>query len=82
MIYCKQAAGWGNSTYRGVHWDKEKSRWAAQIGGKSRTRQRRLGRYRTEEEAARAYDVAAVEEYGEKAIINFPASPCTEAYSL
>jgi len=45
-----------SSAYRGVHWDKERSKWAASISVKGKTRQ--LGRYDTEEEAARAYQDA------------------------
>lgn len=60
------------STFKGVGWDKAAQRWEANIGnGLGRTR--RIGRYRTEEEAARAYDAAAREIHGEFARLNFPA---------
>jgi hypothetical protein len=47
----------GASAYMGVSFDKSRERWRAQIkiGGKAVN----LGRYATELEAARAYDVAA-----------------------
>ena len=44
-------------------------KWVAQIG--SRPRQH-LGTFSKEEDAAKAYDVAAVEKYGEFASVNFP----------
>lgn len=44
----------------------EVGRWVATIG------KRRLGSFRTEIEAANAYDAAAMEEYGEFARLNFP----------
>jgi hypothetical protein len=58
----------GTSKYKGVH--KLKDRWKAQIevDGKKRY----LGSFVREEEAARAYDAAAVEAFGEFALINFP----------
>lgn len=60
------------SVYKGVsrclHGRK---RWQASIGGSASVR-RSLGRFVSEEDAARAYDVAAVELYGEFAWLNFP----------
>jgi hypothetical protein len=46
------------SQHRGVHWDKSRSKWKAQIqvGGK----QRHLGYFAAEEEAAKAYRDAEV----------------------
>jgi hypothetical protein len=57
------------SKYRGVHWYKSSSKWVAQIyqAGK----QRSLGYFYDEEEAARAYDRAAMEHHGDKAMLNF-----------
>lgn len=58
------------SGYKGVTWVKRDHRWQARI----HTQQRRLslGVYRTAEEAARAYDAAARQFYGEYAALNFP----------
>jgi hypothetical protein len=59
------------SGYRGVHYMRPpRKRWVCSIAvnGKSR----HLGRFMTAEEAARAYDKAAVELMGEFASLNFP----------
>lgn len=58
------------SKYKGVYWDKDRNRWAATIHANYKTRA--LGRYLTEEEAARAYDEAATTEWGRFARLNFP----------
>lgn len=58
------------SQYKGVYWDKSRSRWSAYIG--SRGQRRYLGRFTDEELAARAYDEAAVAAWGQFARLNFP----------
>lgn len=66
---CINSRGWGRTYgYRGVGF--QKGRWRAYIGvaGKQVT----LGRYDTKEDAARAYDRAALMYYGEFAHLNFP----------
>ena len=58
------------SGFRGVTWDVERGAWRAQImvaGRKSF-----LGRFPSAEEAARAYDAAVLEAFGEFATLNFP----------
>lgn len=56
------------SSYKGVSWDTERSRWAACIcpGNKKIY----LGRFRTQEEAALAYNEAAKDIFGEFARLN------------
>ena len=63
------------SGYRGVAWDSTRGKWRAGIkdGNKGRT----LGRFNTEIEAAKAYDVAALRVFGEFANLNFPKTTKT-----
>jgi AP2 domain len=68
----------GASGFRGVHFVKTTGRWVAFI-----SLRRYLGTYSTAEEAARAYDAAAVERFGvEFAKLNFPhLRPCSSSLS-
>ena len=63
-------SGCGTSIYKGVSWDKRARKWRAVI--RPERVQRYLGFFVNEEDAARAYDAAALELYGEYACINFP----------
>jgi hypothetical protein len=62
------------SRFKCVIWDAERGKWASHIGvflnGKRKLIH--LGRFNTEEEAARAYDMAAIHYFGEFASLNFP----------
>lgn len=58
-----------SSRFKGVTWHKGDKRWQASI--KVDGRNRYLGSFRSEEDAARAYDAAAAEAWGEYARLNF-----------
>lgn len=64
-------SGWGaHSKFKGVTWHKAGKKWRAyiKVGGK----QRHLGCFDREEDAALAYDNAATEAFGDFASLNFP----------
>ena len=60
-----------NSTsgFKGVFWDKEKRKWVAQL--RTNGKRKYLGGFVTPELAALAYDVAAAQEFGDFACLNF-----------
>lgn len=59
------------SQFKGVCWDKSRSRWAVYIATGEARKRRGLGRFTSEEDAARAYDVAALDLWGDFARLNF-----------
>jgi HNH endonuclease/AP2 domain len=66
-----------SSIYKGVSFEKKCGAWSANIT--LDYQQRYLGIFATEIEAAHAYDLAALELFGEFASLNYPASPIREA---
>ena len=68
----------GKSQYRGVCWIPRDNKWLAQIhrlkraGRPANESPRQIGLFTSEEDAARAYDKAALELHGAEAHLNFP----------
>lgn len=54
--------------YKGIRWDADRRKWAAVVTVNKRPRY--LGRYETAVDAAKAYNVAAAEAFGEFAVLN------------
>jgi hypothetical protein len=61
----------GSSQFKGVSWYRRDGRWRAYI--KVNGKERHLGYFADELAAARAYDRAAAEHFGEFACLNFPS---------
>ena len=62
---------YGTSKYKGVSWYKSSKTWTAQIRKKGR-QLKHLGYFKNEITAAKIYDEAALEYFGEFAQLNFP----------
>jgi hypothetical protein len=65
---CTHSQNLGNTVarvhkYKGVTFCKNTNKWRAQLAG-------HIGRFNTIEEAARAYNVAAIKRFGEFALLN------------
>jgi len=59
-----------SSQYKGVSFNKGRKKWEARVC--ISYKDKRIGYYTSEEEAARAYDKAAREKFGDYACLNFP----------
>lgn len=65
----KQRRRGGTSSFRGVYWHKNAKKWRAQI--QIDRKSYHLGLFSEEKDAAREYDAAAREHFGEFANLNF-----------
>ncbi len=63
-----------SSKYKGVHWDKQTKKWHTTI--KLTEKRLDLGRHENEDDAARAYNKAAVLYFGEYARLNVIKEKC------
>jgi hypothetical protein len=62
-----------SSRYLGVSWHKATSSWAVSLTDPQTKRRQSVGYFASEEDAARAYDCAAVQAHGPASKRNFPA---------
>jgi hypothetical protein len=63
-----QGSRGGTSAYKGVSWNTRRGKWVATI--RANYRKHHLGYFTDEADAARAYNVAAVELHGAFAVLN------------
>ncbi len=68
----RKYSGSFSSPYKGVSWYKAGEKWSASITKDKK--KRHLGYFASEIDAARAYDTAAIQYFGEYALLNFDRS--------
>jgi hypothetical protein len=68
-----------SSPYIGVSWEKASTSWRVRLTDPQTKCSRRIGSYASEDDAARAYDYAAVQAHGPGAQRNFPCEAIGEA---
>jgi hypothetical protein len=73
MYHRRKRSGAKHSKYKGVCWKKDRRKWLARIAYEKK--KIHLGCFRSEIDAAKAYDHAAKIYHGEFASLNFPQSP-------
>ena len=61
--------GLKSSVYKGVHWSKKSKKWQSRVGFMGKRIY--VGQYDSEKDAAKAYDLKAIEYFGEFAKTNF-----------
>jgi hypothetical protein len=66
-----------SSKYVGVYWDKSRNRWSVEITFKRKKIY--IGRFENEDDAGMAYDMKALELYGEGAKLNFAPKSATNS---
>ncbi|KAG1664307.1 hypothetical protein FOA52_005705 [Chlamydomonas sp. UWO 241] len=67
-----------SSRYIGVSWSKTKSSWHVRLRDPASKRERHIGLFASEEDAAKAYDCAAVQAHGQGAKRKFPGEATRE----
>ncbi|KAG1656548.1 hypothetical protein FOA52_011500 [Chlamydomonas sp. UWO 241] len=67
-----------SSRFLGVNWFKDRSLWTVTLNNPQRKRPRFIGSFAPEEDAARAYDFAAVQVLGPGAKRNYPGEVVSE----
>lgn len=70
FVYGRRKRAGGSSQFLGVTWMKQSSRWRARIGLNGHIRL--IGDFRSESDAAMAYDAEARAQFGQYAALNFP----------
>jgi len=76
LTFRRESSGFsrGSASYRGVSWREQTQRWEARIGRFLGRKYTYLGTFTKGEDAARAYDLAAIVSRGRQAITNFDIS--------